>query len=490
MRLRNKLFKETNTITLRPTSQPTGVLGNLFSDEWFLAIEQGNPDATPEKKVLVFADPMYEKRSKVSKALIIKKLRDLHKEGFTILNPQGDDFIEWHSNSDPVGDTLNSIHFVSSEELNRSLRTQRKLNANDTCILTHYFINTFVPGLSENAIDWHLFKTTPHNLTKMIKATPFNSYTLKLNSTTAEDIQAFIDFIETENILKNNVNHIHLIFSEITMIQLQKLLTYFPNIKGLFLKSCKLLNSAEEAKLPAEQSAAESLAQLKPNSLPFLEALSLNDTPVIAEVLPAWLLAAPKLQLLNMEMMSLPKKIGFPTSLQTELIMLVISSCTITSEILTDLCNISEKLKSINFTDLWLQDEAMLKLNKNALQQLEKIFITGANIPTNQLIDMLNQASNLDMLSMTQCEMLKEAAFIHFPLLKKVDTVSLQYCPVDVNNLVALLQATPNITRLRLDQANINGKLSTDHMLDLLYLPKLTQLNFDKMTTHGNTLNH
>ena len=58
------------------------MLGNIFSDRPFLLIEQANPDATQEKKVLIFADPLYNKRSLPEQKSIAERLTLLVEKRF------------------------------------------------------------------------------------------------------------------------------------------------------------------------------------------------------------------------------------------------------------------------------------------------------------------------------------------------------------------------------------------------------------------------
>src|ERR1700722_12061318 len=126
-----KLYKEKTTVKLKQTSKPTGMLGYVFSDKQFLMIEPAEAEITPEKKILVLADPLFPLRSMV----VSQKLDELKKAGFRILVLVNQQLTEWEANKKLIASIGSYVNHKTDEftpeYLNKLIYEQKKLRAVD-----------------------------------------------------------------------------------------------------------------------------------------------------------------------------------------------------------------------------------------------------------------------------------------------------------------------------------------------------------------------
>ncbi len=443
-------YKQKNTLRVRPTAQPTGMLGDVLSDKRFLLIEAAGPEETPEKKVLIFADPMIHKRSAENQKSLFNELQSLKQDGFTIYVLNTDHFEEWNKDFYPPHD----LKAYLPEKLNHLLYEQKGIRANDTFIIDYYEANNIVYSEESNILEMNLLLP---ELSEFLALYPRNQYALLFDDTNQTQFEAFIaEHLDPKQPQKNiipseAIRELFLTDCELPIETICMLLNACPHLEKLILGSVEYTKNASENH--PSMTLNESAFRLVKN----LHLVRTDDQ--ITEFFVSLLNRSKTLESLTFSDIDIPQLNTYFTRLDPQ------------SDILHSLKRVSLDGRILNAEGLYallqltpdIQEITLpfgniaggfARLKPNSLPHLRRVSMRFTKFNRQDIPSLLQAAPNLQSLDLAECSNVIISAQVKPNSLPRLTEISVSSTDISMNDLYHLAYATPQLETLNISSCN------------------------------------
>ncbi len=417
--------------TLRHTAKPTGMLGNPCSDRPFITIDPGDPNATPEKKVLIYTDPILRSNQNENDA-IKGQLSFLKKEGFTLLYPTLDGFQEWDESQH---DAIQDRPIYSDDQLYRLLLEKKGIRADDAYILDYFNINENFFLTPDNFIKWSDFTDNQDILRQIIQLSQRNNY--KITFKKNKEIEQFLTLCNSDQnalFLPSTIKKIDASGCAMPSETFIKIWDTFDDLEEFhintlnvsadledeermwkILKGYRFDNQSFESNSKNEDDVKSHFLQTQSMSKKRLKKIEWSQSWMTSTAFKNIVANNPKLEELilnNCKFISYPDKTS-PAIQVGALTKISMDNTNIHPDELSFLFNNNPQLKEIKLSKCSFgMDE--LKIKKSALQRVQNIDLSRSTIQPMQLHMLITNLTQLRSLNVSGCKYIETIDLAEF----------------------------------------------------------------------------
>jgi hypothetical protein len=234
------------------------------------------------------------------------------------------------------------------------------------------------------------------------------------------------------------LKRIDLSYNSVSNSNLVHILQAAPNLCNICLDFCEAFS--------------EENIHLAAGSLPYVNTLSLESSPITATNLEQLLKATPNLSALKIG--NIKQKIDSEFSLDKDSLSRIeyinASNSNAVEGLLTSILKAAPNLKGIGLGSFATVDE-LYRLDGNSLIKLEEIYLGGNKVSANHLAALANIAPNLKTIALNTMEQTGDYTVLKPNSFPKLEEIQLRSTTMSIRDLAILLTTAPNIRTVYLD---------------------------------------